>query len=81
MSIEDALDLIHRYKGIACLAHPWLYKDPQAVVQYFFEHGVEGMECFPPAHHQKEDSSWYYEFAKAHDLLVTSGSDYHGIFE
>ena len=24
-SCEEAIQLIHRYNGIACLAHPWLY--------------------------------------------------------
>lgn len=78
MPVKDAIDLIHRFKGIACLAHPWLYKDPQAVMRYFYEAGVDGMECFPPAHHQKEDAAMYYAFAQEHRLLVTSGSDYHG---
>lgn len=47
-------------------------------MKHFYEIGVDGMECFPPPHKQDENSHIYYEFAKEHNLLVTSGSDYHG---
>ena len=78
-SCEEAIQLIHRYNGIACLAHPWLYSDNDRVMEHFVSIGVDGMECFPPAHKMEADSEKYYEFAKKHNLLVTSGSDYHGI--
>ena len=105
MPNHEAIQLIHKYNGIACLAHPWydwlinsfillykqlpalirmelvrnrLTKDPEAVTKYFVEIGVDGMECFPPKHHQDENSGYFYDFAKKHNLYVTSGSDYHG---
>lgn len=88
MPTYEAVNLIHRYNGIASLAHPWfeytfklisrLTANPQAVMEHFAEIGVDGMECFPPQHHQNESSPMFYQFAKEHQLLVTSGSDYHG---
>lgn len=32
MSTEEVVDLIHRYNGLACVAHPWYYKDPRLIV-------------------------------------------------
>lgn len=55
-----------------------LTNNPPSVMKHFYEIGVDGMECFPPPHKQDENSHIYYEFAKEHNLLVTSGSDYHG---
>lgn len=42
------------------------------------EYGIDGMECFPPVHHPETGSQEYLTFAHEHNLIATSGSDYHG---
>lgn len=41
--------------------------------------GIDGMECFPPSHHVETGTDMYINFARQHGLMVTSGSDYHGM--
>ena len=41
--------------------------------------GIDGMECFPPAHLPCTGTDKYINFARQHGLIMTSGSDYHGM--
>jgi 3',5'-nucleoside bisphosphate phosphatase len=77
MSAGDAIDLIHLGQGVAVLAHPGLNRTDQ-VIPGMVEAGLDGIECFhtkhPPATSQR-----YLELAKRFHLLVTGGSDCHGL--
>lgn len=41
--------------------------------------GIDGLECFPPCDNKDFGTTVYSDFAKAHHLFCSSGSDYHGI--
>lgn len=77
MSALDAIALIHGAGGLAVLAHPGLNRDDKAIPQLVAA-GLDGIECFH-TRHSKTDSQRYLAFAAEHKLLITGGSDCHGM--
>ena len=78
MPPKETIQLIHQFGGVASLAHPWLLKQREEVMEEVVRCGIDGMECFPPSHLAETGTTFYLDFAHKHDLIATSGSDYHG---
>ena len=76
-TVKEAIDFIHRFRGVACLAHPWLCTNALDVCKNAYELQIDGIECFPPKHHQDFGTDVFVNFAKEHDLVCSSGSDFH----
>ena len=80
-SVETAVQMIHRCGGIAFWAHLYIYAHAEIfrskldrLVRQF---GLDGMECY----HSDFTSDQCLDldaFCKAHGLLRSGGSDYHG---
>ena len=77
MSAGEAIDLIHQAEGVAVLAHPGLNRTDQ-VIPSVVEAGLDGIECFHTKH-STGTSEHYLELADRFHLLVTGGSDCHGL--
>jgi predicted metal-dependent phosphoesterase TrpH len=77
MSAEEAIDLIHQAGGVAVLAHPGLNRTDK-VIPGLVEAGLDGLECFHTKH-STVTSEHYLELADRYNLLVTGGSDCHGL--
>jgi 3',5'-nucleoside bisphosphate phosphatase len=77
MSAEEAIDLIHQAGGVAVLAHPGLNRTDK-VIPGLVEAGLDGLECFHTKH-STLTSERYLELADRFHLLVTGGSDCHGL--
>jgi 3',5'-nucleoside bisphosphate phosphatase len=77
MSGEEALDLIHQAGGVAVLAHPGLNRTDQAIPS-LVEAGLDGIECFHTKH-STATSEHYLQLADRFQLMVTGGSDCHGL--
>jgi hypothetical protein len=77
MSAVEAIDLIHRAGGLAVLAHPGLNHLDHLIGQLVAA-GMDGLECFHTKH-STAISEHYLEIADQHQLLVTGGSDCHGM--
>jgi len=73
----QAIDLIHRAGGIAVLAHPKLVEN-DTYVNELLDLPFDGVEVYHSSH-SKEDSSKYHQFATDRGLLISGGSDFHGI--
>jgi predicted metal-dependent phosphoesterase TrpH len=77
----DAVDIIHKAKGIAVLAHPVsLAKrttDFAACIGEMVELGLDGIETYYPTH-AKKFKKLLVQLASEKSLLLTGGSDYHG---
>ncbi len=74
----QAVELIHAAEGIAVLAHPGLYQgDLDALLQELLAAGLDGIEALYPLHTPAQTAQ-FVAFARAHNLLITGGSDYHG---
>ncbi len=77
MSALDGIRLIHQAGGLAVMAHPGLNRTDE-VIPGLVAAGLDGIECF----HTKHSTSMaehYLEIADRHRLLVTGGSDCHGL--
>lgn len=73
---SKALRLVHNAGGVGVLAHPGHWT-PSARLRHLVEVGLDGIEITHPSH----DSTlrqYYGRMARAYDLFVTGGSDYHG---
>jgi hypothetical protein len=77
IAATEAIRLVHRAGGVAVLAHPGLSQaDP-----WFSEllaAGLDGVECYHPKH-DAACTERYLALAREHGLLVTGGSDCHGM--
>lgn len=74
---ETAIRWIHEAGGAAVLAHPGLYGD-DALAEALVAHGLDGIEAFH-SDHTREDMDRYLSMADRHGLIVTAGSDFHGM--
>jgi predicted metal-dependent phosphoesterase TrpH len=77
MSALDAIALIHQAYGVAVMAHPGLNRTDE-VIPAMVEAGLDGIECFHTKH-STATSEHYLELADQYNLLVTGGSDCHGM--
>lgn len=77
MSALDAMDMIHQAGGIGVMAHPGLNRTDD-IIPIMVEAGLDGLECFH-SKHSTATSNHYLQMADHYDLLVTGGSDCHGM--
>ncbi len=77
MSALDGVELIHAAGGLAVLAHPGLNRVDHAIPT-LVEAGLDGLECFHPKH-APATAEHYLQMAHRLRLLVTGGSDCHGL--
>jgi predicted metal-dependent phosphoesterase TrpH len=79
---DEAIRWIREAKGVAVLAHPTWVKDSGegifSCVANLKEAGLDGVEVYYSTHSKSQTSS-YLELAKRLGLLVTGGSDFHGM--
>ena len=77
ISAMDAIELIHQAGGVAVIAHPALNRTDE-VIGTMVEAGLDGIECFHTKH-STGAAEYYLELADKYHLLVTGGSDCHGM--
>ena len=77
MSAQEAIDLIHQAGGLAVMAHPGLNRSDQTIPAIVAA-GLDGIECFHTKH-PPATAEHYLALACQHNLLVTGGSDCHGL--
>lgn len=74
---KEALTLIKQAGGVSIIAHPHLIKN-QNIVSKLIQEGANGIEIYHPNFGEKP-SPKYIEIAKEHNLLISGGSDCHGV--
>jgi predicted metal-dependent phosphoesterase TrpH len=78
----EAIGWITEAKGVAVLAHPTWVKETGEGLRTLFrtlkDAGLGGIEVHYSTH-TKSDTSRYLELARQLDLLMTGGSDFHGL--
>jgi predicted metal-dependent phosphoesterase TrpH len=72
----DVIDMIHKVRGVAILAHPGTSLN-EPVISQLVDWGLDGVEVFHPAH-QAPQIEYYTELAGRYGLLQSGGSDSHG---
>lgn len=76
--VFDVLEAVKNAGGISVLAHPALY-DNFDIIGDLIEAGLNGIEVWHPTC-SKENEEKLISVAKKHKLLMTGGSDFHGMY-
>ena len=72
-----AIALIHRFGGVAVFAHPGLAGLDHRLTD-FVQWGLDGIEVWH-SKHRTRDVNRYKQLSAQHHLLMTGGSDCHGL--
>lgn len=78
LSVQEAVQLINAAGGIAVLAHPGLIKNDELVVELLSDYNFQGIEAYYPLHTPNQ-VRYYLDLAQKMNLLVSGGSDFHGV--
>ena len=77
--VRFVLDLIHSARGVAVMAHPAMYDSLDLLEELAAEKKIDGVEVY----HYSADEEKRKELlsiAEKYDLIVTGGSDFHGLY-
>ncbi|MGQ9645562.1 MAG: PHP domain-containing protein [Thermodesulfobacteriota bacterium] len=82
-SPEESIHFIREASGVAVLAHPKTlqvdgYSELESLILRLVREGLRGIEVYYPEHSGAEIAQ-YKALAEKHGLLITGGTDYHGI--
>lgn len=82
IDIVEGIEVIHQAGGLAFLAHPLVHdrdlKRLDYLIGFLHNHGLDGVEAFY-APYNRGQREGLVAIAEAHNLLVSCGSDYHGL--
>ncbi len=78
ISVEKAISVIKEAGGLTVLAHPGKIVNRNDVILRLIEMGVDGLEVYYPEHSSSVTAE-LKSLAQKNDLLITGGSDYHGL--
>lgn len=76
-SCQDVINIIKKINGISVLAHPGLSHVDNCIPE-FINYGLIGLEIYH-SEHSPEQVKHYRKLAKNYKLIVTGGSDCHGL--
>ncbi len=80
MTPEEAVRLILRNRGLPVMAHPSTAPEPEAMIVELKAAGMVGVEAYYN-NYMNEEIGNLIALAKNHGLIITGGSDYHGLDE
>lgn len=77
--VNYVLELIHSARGAAVLAHPMVYDSVDLIDDLAKNGKIDGIEVY---HYSADEEQQAMLLAKAneYDLIVTGGSDFHGLY-
>ena len=78
MTPAEAVALIVRTNGLPVMAHPFTVPDPEAMLPELKAAGLVGIEAYYNGY-TAEEINRLVSLAKRHNLIVTGGTDYHGL--
>jgi 3',5'-nucleoside bisphosphate phosphatase len=77
---HEAVEAIYESGGIPVVAHPGLTEGIEKLVPELVSYGLMGLEAFHKGH-SPAVIEYFCCLAEEHDLIVTGGTDYHGLPE
>lgn len=77
--VHDVIEQIHSAGGVAVLAHPNEYDSCELFAQLAADKEIEGVEVWHPRN-KEEDIPKFMAIAKANGLIMTGGTDFHGMY-
>jgi predicted metal-dependent phosphoesterase TrpH len=84
-SMADVVEATHRSGGVSLIAHPgrglvepdgFTFYTPELLDQVRAEIPLDGIEVIHPTHNE-EQTAYYFDYVRKHNLLFTTGSDSH----
>jgi predicted metal-dependent phosphoesterase TrpH len=75
---KEIIDAIHDAGGIAVLAHPFIF-DNIDLLEELVPLGLDGVEVWHPLC-TEDEMDYLKTVANKHNLLMTGGSDFHGMY-
>lgn len=78
ISCQEAIDIIKQLGGVPVLAHPGLINYTE-YIREILDMGIEGIEVYH-SKHDNENMRYALRLAAEKELLITGGSDCHGMF-
>ncbi|MCS6988259.1 MAG: PHP domain-containing protein [Chloroherpetonaceae bacterium] len=73
----EVISLINQAGGLSFLAHPGR-QVPDDIVRHLIDNGLDGLEIVHPSHDEHRQE-YYRAIANEYFLLMSGGSDYHGV--
>ena len=77
-SVEEVIEEVHGAGGIAVLAHPGFY-DNFAEINKYIQMGLDGIEVWHPSNDDVQVEQ-LTQICTKNKILMTGGSDFHGIY-
>lgn len=77
--VKFVLDLIHSARGVAVMAHPILYNNIELLEELAASGKLDGVEVDHYSANE-EQRRQLREIAEKYNLIVTGGSDFHGLY-
>ncbi|MEG1445960.1 MAG: PHP domain-containing protein [Ruthenibacterium sp.] len=78
-SVETVLELAHDAGAVVILAHPSVYKSMELADELLAQHAIDGLEIDHPRN-TEADKAILRDWAQRDDLIVTGGTDFHGMY-
>ena len=81
ISIGKLLEKIHEAKGLAFLAHPYIYPidDTEEMVEYVAKkYKLDGIECYYSTFSEKQKQAMI-NCTQKYNLYISGGTDFHGV--
>lgn len=79
---KEAVDMIRKVGGVSVVAHPKTIsmqgKSTEDIIISLMKDGVRGIEAYHSDHSRKDEEN-FKALAEKHSLLITGGSDCHGL--
>lgn len=83
-SPQEVIRICKEAGGKVFLAHPAYYKKVGVIAKekldFWIESGIDGIECFSPYTTNKDQVDYYINYCKKNNLMISGGSDCHGLF-
>jgi len=77
--VHDVIVQIHEAGGVAVLAHPGEYDSYDLLEQLARDHEIQGVEVWHPRN-KPGDEEKFTATAKKYGLVMTGGTDFHGMY-
>jgi len=77
--VNFVIDLIHSSRGVAIMAHPYLFNNIDLLRELAERGKIDGIEVNHNSANE-EERKVLLDIAKEHNLIVTGGSDFHGLY-
>lgn len=76
--VYDVLSMLRRTGGVTVLAHPSVYRSMELAAELAEQGWIDGVEIDHPRN-TPEDRQALHELARRYGLIVTGGTDFHGL--